>query len=510
MITVKDLNFSYSNTLLYNNINFNVYNNEHVVLVGPNGAGKTTLMKLIAKILTPDSGMISILPNTKVGYLDQYMNLDESLKVKDYLYDVFSDLFKKEADMNKLYEDIALINDPVLIERKLNYAASIQDFLLESDFYQIKSQISNVINGLGLDMTVLENKISHLSSGMRSKVILGKLLLEDNDLLLLDEPTNFLDISHIDWLTKFLNSYQKAYIVISHNEEFLRNIADVVLSIENMEVERYRGNYDFYLKERVVRTNLKKKTYASQQKLIKKEEAFINKNIHRASTSKRAKSRRKLLKRLVLAPKVYEELSYRFSFPISLETGRDVLTLKQLEIGYNSSLVEPLDLTIRKQEKVVITGKNGVGKSTLIKTILNIIPEISGTFNWDKNTKVSYLAQDDFYLSENTAFEEVGNSYPEFDRKEIYSLLATYGIDYEMANRPINTLSGGEQMKIKIALMKNKYANVLILDEPTNHLDVNAKKALKEALDNYLGTLILVSHDKEFYSDLCDYEITLY
>lgn len=512
MIDVNNLSFRYSIDNLYTNLNIRILKGEHIVLVGPNGSGKSTFLKLLARELTPDAGEIVYETNIKIGYLDQYMKIDQNKLVKDYLYDVFISLYNKENEMIKLYEDISYGNlTEKEVERKLLYAESIQNFLIENDFYSIKSLISNVLNGLGLSVDVLGMQIKNLSSGMRSKVILGKLLLENNDLILLDEPTNFLDQVHIEWLTKFLKEYEKSFIVVSHNEKFLRDIATVVFDLSNFTISRYKGNYDFYLTERAIRNEHYDKEYEAQQNYIKETTKFIDKNITRASTSKRAKSRRKMLEKIEVIKKRQTDRDYRFEFPIKLSTGKDVLKVNNLEIGYNNEpLLEPLNMVIRKGEKVAITGMNGIGKSTLIKTIIEKLPKISGSFEWDKNVIINYLGQDEFYLINDTAYQVVNNTYHNFDRKEVFNLLASYGITYEMANRPINTLSGGEQMKIKLALMKKNNGNVLILDEPTNHLDFNAKDALKEALINYEGTLILVSHEKEFYQEICDYEITLF
>lgn len=511
MIEGKNLKFTYGDKQLYNNASFKIFRNEHVVLVGENGVGKSTLMKLIYKNLIPDAGFINWEPNIKIGYLDQYMSLDDELIVKTYLYDVFNDLFEKEKLMNNYYEQISekKVEDKD-VDKILQYAYEIQNYLIEANFYHIKSLVSNIINGLGLSMDVLDKKIKHLSSGMRSKIILAKLLLEENDLILLDEPTNFLDNEHINWLTRYLNDYPNAFLVISHNEKFLNDIAKVVLEISNQEIIRYKGDYNFYLQEREIRLNNKIKQYESQQRLIKETNEFINKNIVRASTSKRAKSRKKMLDKIKIINKVKEKPTYKFHFPIKSQTGKEVLKVKDLSIGYNNiAISEKINFVIRNREKVVITGVNGIGKSTLINTVMGVIPKIEGSIYWDKNASISYLKQDDFYLTNNSAFEVISDEYPNLNKTEIMALLASYGINYDMAQRSINTLSGGEQTKIKIALLQNKYANILILDEPTNHLDYLAKEALKEALINYEGTLILVSHEKEFYEEICDYEISL-
>lgn len=512
MITVKDLKFKYKLEELYNNINIRILDNEHIVLVGPNGSGKSTFLKLLAKELTPNSGEIIYEKNIKVGYLDQYITLNENLIVKDYLYDVFKELFKKENEMNNLYNKISNENlTDHEVNNYLEYAFSIQEYLDKNDFYLIKPIISNIIIGLGLTEDVLNKKIKHLSSGMRSKIILGKLLLEENDIILLDEPTNFLDFEHVKWLETFLKEYKKAFIVVSHNQTFLKNIAEVVFDLDNKNIERYKSSFDKYLLTKEIRNERYDLEYEKQQRFIKTTKDFIDKNINRASTSKRAKSRRKVLEKINVIEKRKEITDYKFSFPIKRQTSKQVLEVNDLLIGYNDiPLVEPISFVIMNRDKVVITGENGIGKTTLIKTILNELTKISGDYVWDENAFINYLAQDDFYLTKQTAFEIVNREYMDLNKTEIYNLLASYGIDFNMANRSINTLSGGEQMKIKLALMKNNKGNVLILDEPTNHLDFNAKNALKEALIDYEGTLILVSHEKDFYEDICDYEISLF
>src|SRR5690625_5194777 len=317
MITVKDLKFKYKLEELYNNINIRILDNEHIVLVGPNGSGKSTFLKLLAKELTPNSGEIIYEKNIKVGYLDQYITLNENLIVKDYLYDVFKELFKKENEMNNLYNKISNENlTDHEVNNYLEYAFSIQEYLDKNDFYLIKPIISNIIIGLGLTEDVLNKKIKHLSSGMRSKIILGKLLLEENDIILLDEPTNFLDFEHVKWLETFLKEYKKAFIVVSHNQTFLKNIAEVVFDLDNKKIERYKSSFDKYLLTKEIRNERYDLEYEKQQRFIKTTKDFIDKNINRASTSKRAKSRRKVLEKINVIEKRKEITDYKFSFPI--------------------------------------------------------------------------------------------------------------------------------------------------------------------------------------------------
>ncbi len=509
LLEVQDLDFSYTEQKLYIGASVRLFAGEHAVLVGPNGSGKSTLLKLLNHIIKPDKGSIDWLPHVKVGYLDQYAKLDPNIKVKQYLYNVFLPLFEKEEQMNNLYKQIAY--KPESEHAKLlTWASDLQDQLMDSNFYAIKSLVGNIIHGLGLTMDVLDQSIDTLSGGMRAKIILGKLLLEESDVLLLDEPTNFLDVKHIEWLTKFLNNYEKAFIVISHHEGFLKDIAKTVLAVESGRISRYKGNFEYYIREREQRQKIQQKAFDNQQAFIKKTESFIKKNIVRASTTKRAQSRRKLLNKIERVHEPHKSKTYHFKFPFSSPTGKKVLTTRNLEIGYDNSLLEPLDIVIRKEEKVAITGKNGVGKSTFIKTILEKISVINGDFEWIDTARISYFAQDEIYQSEITAFQVVQGRYPDFTNKEVMSLLGSHGINYEMANRQMKSLSGGEQTKVRLALMRHEKSNVLIMDEPTNHLDQMAKDALEDALVEYPGTLILVSHETDFYKEICDYEISLY
>jgi ATPase subunit of ABC transporter with duplicated ATPase domains len=509
ILEVENLKFSYSGEQLYQQASMRLFEGEHAVLVGPNGTGKSTLLKLLDKSLKPDAGSVNWMANKKIGYLDQYAKIDPKLLVKSYLYDVFLPLFEKEKEMEKLYLSVA--NEPEEKHEKImHWAADIQEQLLDSDFYKMKSLVGNIIHGLGLQMDILDMQIKHLSGGMRAKIILGKLLLENADVLLLDEPTNFLDVKHIEWLTKFLNGYDKAFIVVSHHEEFLMDIAQTVFALENGQISRYKGDYLFYLSERELRIAQQEKAFVSQQKFIKQTEDFIKKNIVRATTTKRAQSRRKMLAKIERIKAPEQSRNYHFHFPLSRMTGKDVFISTDLEIGYSDSLLEPLNIAILKQEKVAITGKNGVGKSTFVKTILDIIPKLAGDYHWIDTAHIAYFEQESKFEDGITPFQVVHHRYQHFTKKDVMSLLGNHGIDYEMATRDINTLSGGEQTKVRLALLRHQKGNVLILDEPTNHLDFAAKEALKDALINYEGTLILVSHEKEFYQDICDYEISLY
>lgn len=501
VIDVGNLYFKYDDKKLLIDANMRLFKGEHMVLVGPNGSGKTTLLKLITKNLIPDKGSIKYYPNLKIGYLDQHLEVNKHLTIKNYLLEVYTPLFEQEDKMNEIYTNISLSKSKD-VNKDLNIASSIQEYLLESDLYKIKSLLSNIINGLGMDEYILDFTFDKLSGGMREKVMLGKLLLGNYDCLLLDEPTNFLDEIHIKWLTTFLKETDKTFMVVSHDEVFLQNIADVVIAIENNKLVRYKGTYQQYLDTREIKFESTKKAFVAQQKDIKTKQEFVEKNIVRASTSKRAKSVRKALAKLDIIEKPTKPRELTFNFPFSSPTGKEVLKLNELVIGYNKPLLNPITTNIYNGDIVVIRGYNGIGKSTFIKTILNLIDELDGTFKWADTAQINYFSQDNDLDDDLTSFEHLYYEMDVENQKEVYNLLAQYGVTYDQARREFKSLSGGQQTKVRLALLGQYKSNILVLDEPTTHLDYNAKKALKQAITNFPGTTILVTHEKEFYEDL--------
>ena len=509
VITVDNISFGYQNETLFKGASMRLFEGEHACLVGANGSGKSTLMRLLNGDLKPDEGQITMQGRKRIGYLDQYQTLDESLKVKTYLHDVFADLFDAEAKMESLYEAVGTAS-PEKQNKLLNRASAIGEMLVEKDFYAIKSQIGSIIHGLGLTTDVLNQTIETLSSGMRSKVILAKLLLEKADVLLLDEPTNFLDVAHIEWLANFLNQYDKSFIVVSHHNDFLRKVARTVYAIESGEIIRYKGSYDNYLVLREERKAKQQQAYENQQAFIERTETFIKKNIAKAKSSTRAKSRRKMLNKLKRVAPPKSTTTYKFNFPVKRPSGEDVLSIDNLEIGYDTVLIDPISFEVKKGDKLVITGKNGIGKSTLVKTLIQEIDALGGHFQWSDTVSLSYFEQDSQLPGDKTPFEMIREAYPDFDNQTIFSLLGGHGLDASLALRKLSTLSGGEKAKTRLAILRHRLGNVLIADEPTNHLDEQAKSALKDAFIRYEGTLILVSHEPSFYQDVCDYEITLY
>ncbi len=501
ILEVKNLKFGYVGETLLNGIDVRVLPEDHIGLVGANGCGKSTFMNLIAHRLSPDSGEIIWDKNVTFSYLDQYLKVDGDITIADYLYKVYEHLYDKEEEMNNLYSSLEDC-DPEKMDKILNRAQRIQDYLDENNFYRIKSEISNIINGLGIGDDA-KRKLKDLSSGQRGKVFLGKMLLEKNDVLLLDEPTNFLDAAHVEWLTKFLCSYEHPFIVISHNKEFINNISNVIFALENKTIKRYKGNYDSYIVQKEQYLKEYQKNYESQQKYIKKTEEFINKNIVRASTTKRAQSRQKELDKIERLEKPTKEKKVYMSFPFSNSFNCNALEVRKLEIGYDKKLpLDPITLEVGYGEKLVIIGANGVGKSTFLKTILGKLKPKEGRIKLVPYNKILYYEQEYKGKMDITPIEYYKEIYPLEDDGAIRKIYGVIGISGDLACKPLSELSGGELAKVRFARLTRESSNLLILDEPTNHLDKNAKEALKEAIREFPGTVLLVSHEKEFYKSL--------
>ncbi len=505
LLDVENIKFKYTDNDLYNNVSFRILEGEHIVLVGQNGCGKSTFMNIISKNIIPDSGKVIWQPNITFSYLDQHLKVSNDITIEEYLYGVFKPLFDKEKEMNKYYEMLATAPESDY-EKLLNRANYIQEDLEKNDFYAINSTIGNVINGLGINRISMEARLKNLSGGERAKVYLAKLLLEDHDVLLMDEPTNFLDSEHVEWLIKYLNGYKKAFVVISHDEYFIKSIATVVWALFNKTLTKYKGNYDFYLKESEIRNEHYMREYENQQKFIKQTEAFIEKNRVRATSARAAQSRVKMLEHLDRLERPEETKDLHFEFPYSRGLGQEVLKTENLVIGYNKPLLEPINILIKQNQKVAILGKNGVGKSTFLKTILDHIKPINGTYKFNPSADINYFQQVEQY-PDITPVNYLRGFYPLKTDGDLRGILARVGIKGDLAVKSMMALSGGEQTRVRLALMLMKKSNLLILDEPTNHLDINTKEALFEAIEKFPGSVILVSHEKDFYDELVDYEI---
>lgn len=495
LLEITNLSHSFSENVLYKNADFSLNKGEHIGIVGQNGTGKSTLIKLCTGQLLPDDGRIIWQPKTSIGYLDQYAEIDMRLDMKSFLKTAFSHLYDLEEKMNRLYENM---QDGDF--QDLDAAARYQEELERQEFYLIDTKIEQVATGLGLSAIGLDRPIVQMSGGQRAKVILAKLLLEKPDVLLLDEPTNFLDKEHIDWLSEYLCGLSNAFMVVSHDYAFLEKISNRICDIDNYKIEKYYGTYSEFLKKKTALRENYIRQYSAQQKEIKKTEEFIRKNIA-GRKSKMARGRQKQLDRMDKMEAIEQkEVVPFFCFREMPLTNTEHLDIKHLSVGYQYPILSDIDFVIKGGQKVVITGFNGIGKSTLLKTLVGKLKVLNGSFSFSEQVKLRYFEQDLYWENEEeTPIQIVSNCYPSLTIKEVRKNLACCGIVGEHAMQAISTLSGGEQAKVKICLLTLTPCNFIIMDEPTNHLDIQAKQSLRTALKEFKGTVLLVSHEPDFY-----------
>ncbi len=505
ILRINKLSHMYDNKVLFKDADLSINNGEHVGIVGLNGAGKSTFINIIAHNISQDAGEVIWLNGIRYGYLDQHADIDRSLTVMEYLQTSFNHLYELDQKLQKLYEDMGSVTDDKELERMIDKSNRMLDTLTREHFYDIEAQIKKVANGLGVYAFGYDTLISTLSGGQRAKLMLAKLILEEPDVMLLDEPTNFLDVEHIDWLIKFLNASEKTFMVISHDTDFLNGVCRYVVSIENGSIRKYTGNYDQFLVQHEMAVKQYEEDYIRQQAEIKKMEDYIARNKARAATAGMANSRKKMLDRIEVMAKPATVLDAHFDFPCVMLNTKDMLNVNELEIGYDHVLLPPISFNMRGDTKLWIRGTNGIGKSTMLKTLMGFIPRLGGSFNFHIAAKPAYLEQDpSFRNTAQTPYDYISDCFPRFGAREIRSELSKVGIKGEMSLRHICDLSGGEQVRVRILTIMNTTSNILILDEPTNHLDVRAKDVLLEALKKYDGALLLVSHEKQFAEAVCN------
>lgn len=495
LLEITNLSHSFRENVLYKNAGFSLNKGEHIGIVGQNGTGKSTLIKLCTGQLLPDDGRIIWQAKTSIGYLDQYAEIDMGLDMKNFLKTAFSHLYDLEEKMNCLYENM---QDGDF--QDLDTAARYQEELERQNFYLIDTKIEQVAAGLGLSAIGLDRPIAQMSGGQRAKVILAKLLLEKPDVLLLDEPTNFLDKEHIDWLSEYLCGLSNAFMVVSHDYSFLEKISNRICDIDNHTITKYYGTYSEFTKKKTTLREDYIRQYSAQQKEIKKTEEFIRKNIA-GRKSKMARGRQKQLDRMDKMEAIEQkEVVPFFHFREMPLTNTEHLSVKHLSVGYHYPILADIDFSINGGQKVVITGFNGIGKSTLLKTLVGKLDVLNGSFSFSEQVKLRYFEQDLYWQNEEeTPIQIVSNCYPSLTVKEVRKNLACCGIIGEHAMQAIGTLSGGEQAKVKICLLTLTPCNFIIMDEPTNHLDIQTKQSLRIALEEYKGTVLLVSHEPNFY-----------
>lgn len=501
LLEVKNLSHTFGDKLLYKNASFELYKGEHMGLVGRNGVGKSTLIKTLIGEVIPDEGQVKWHPKTKVGHLDQYAQLNGAQTIFAYLRTAFEYLYAIEQELEAVNDRLTQTGDMALVEESIR----LQEELEAHDFYALDGHIQKVASGLGITALGMDSEIGKLSGGQRAKVILAKLLLDEPDVLLLDEPTNFLDHEHVEWLAKYLKGFPNAFILISHDFEFLERVTTCICDMENGQIQKYHGSYLDYLRQKAEKDEQYRRQYESQRKLIKRTEEYIARNKARASTAGMARGRQKQLDKIERLPPPTKMPKPHFSFPYTPVTAQNVLEIRGLEVGYYYPLLPKLDFAVKNRSRVVITGFNGIGKSTLLKTLIGEIPKLSGEFAFAENVKIGYFEQDLRWEDEGaTPLSVIADAYPKMAQKDVRKALSRCGISAEHALQPVGTLSGGEQAKVKLCRLMLTPYNLLIFDEPTNHLDKDAKEALLQAIKEFEGTVLLVSHEQSFYKDWAD------
>ncbi|MCX7746124.1 MAG: ATP-binding cassette domain-containing protein [Clostridia bacterium] len=500
ILNVENVSHGFGARKILENASFRLLKGEHVGLVGANGEGKSTFLNIITGTLMPDEGKVEWCSRITTGYLDQHTILEKGKSIREVLREAFQHMFDLEQEMLQIYEKMSDASDRE-IETMMEDVGDIQSTLEHSGFYIIDAKIEEVANGLGLGEIGLDKDVSDLSGGQRAKVLLTKLLLQNPMILILDEPTNFLDENHIYWLKNFLKNYENSFILVSHDIPFLNDVVNVIYHVENAVLTRYTGNYDQFQQMYQLKKQQTQQAYEKQQKEIERLEDFIARNKARVATTNMAKSRQKKLDKMEIIEKVREKVKPVFKFREARAPGRFVFQAENLVIGYGEPLTKPLAISLERGKKVAIKGVNGLGKSTLLKTLLGVQKPVAGEVKLDDYLYPGYFEQESGRYNSNTALEEVWNEYPGMSNGEVRAALAKCGLTNEHITSQMMVLSGGENAKVRLCKLMLKDVNWLILDEPTNHLDVDAKEELKRALKEFKGTILLVSHEPEFYED---------
>ncbi len=502
ILNVENVTHGFGARQILNNASFRLLKGEHIGLVGANGEGKSTFLNIITGKLMPDEGKIEWCRHITTGYLDQYSTLEKGKTIRGVLQDAFSHLAELEQEMLSLYDKMADCSEEEM-NQALEDVGEIQNILEYSGYYTIDAKISEYANGLGLGEIGLDRDVTELSGGQRAKVLLAKVLLENPMILILDEPTNFLDENHIAWLKNFLQNYENAFILVSHDIAFLNDVVNVIYHVENAVLTRYTGNYDDYLRMYELKKRQIAQAYEKQQKEIADLQDFIARNKARIATTNMAKSRQKKLDKMEKITLTAERIKPSFSFNTARTPGKAVIECRDLVLGYDEPLTKPVSLIIERGKKIAIKGVNGLGKSTLLKTLLKIIPPVSGTVEHDQFLEPGYFEQEENTTSD-TPLQTIWDEFPAMTNAEVRAALARCGLTTEHITSQMRVLSGGENAKVRLCRIILKNINLLVLDEPTNHLDTDAKEELKRAVKEFKGTVLLVSHEPEFYIDVAD------
>lgn len=501
ILNVENLSHGFGDRAIFNNVSFRLLKGEHIGLIGANGEGKSTFMNIITGRLQPDEGKIEWSKKVRVGYLDQHTVLQKGMTIRGVLTSAFDFLLEMDRELSEIYEKMGEAEAEQL-QTLMDEAGTLQDLMTMHDFYMIDAKVEEVGRALGLTEIGLDKDVSELSGGQRTKVLLGKLLLEKPDILLLDEPTNYLDQEHIEWLKRYLNDYENAFILISHDIPFLNSVVNLIYHMDNQELNRYVGDYDKFQEVYAMKKAQLEAAYNRQQKEIADLRDFVARNKARVSTRNMAMSRQKKLDKMDVIELASEKPKPEFQFKEARTPGRYIFRTLNLVIGYDEPLSSPLNLEMERGEKIVLTGANGIGKTTLLKSILGLTKPLFGSVEQGDYLEIGYFEQEMDQNISTTCIEEIWREFPAYTQYEVRSALAKCGLTTKHIESLVKVLSGGEQAKVRLCKLINKASNVLVLDEPTNHLDADAKSELKRALQAYKGSILMVCHEPEFYEGL--------
>ena len=490
---------------VFSNVKMEINDKDRIAIVGRNGAGKSTLLKIISGEIDFDNGERTVSKDTTIGYLSQEFIVREDLSIYEEMITCFNEIIELEKELEKISYELTsenIENNPGLLDKY----DRLQNQVLTHKDYHYKSKIDSVLYGLDFDKEVFNKKVSTFSGGEKTRLSMAKLLLSEPDLLILDEPTNHLDMENVAWLENYLSSYNGAIVIVSHDRYFIDKVVSVVYNLEFGKLKKYVGNYSNFLRQYEEDYEKNLKEYVSQKKDIKRLEEFVQKNIARASTSKMAKSRQKVLDKMeIIDNPRKDDKAANIEFRIKEQSGRDVLIINDLQVGYEEQVGQKYNFSVYKGDRLAIVGKNGIGKSTLIKTIAKKQKKLGGNIQYGSKVSLGYYDQKQAeFESSKTILNELWDEYPLMKEAEVRTVLGRFLFRGDDVLKIVRDLSGGEKARLQLAKLMLEKNNLLILDEPTNHLDITSKQVLEEALENYEGTILFVSHDRYFINKIAN------
>ncbi len=507
ILTVEKMSHSFGGRIIFEDVSFRLLKGEHIGLVGANGEGKSTFMNIITNKLKPEEGKVTWSNKVKVGFLDQNSTLQDEMSIYDVLKSAFIDLVQLENDIAEAYNQMMDLSDEEM-DQLLEKIGNMQEHLEQRDYYNLDQKINEVASAFDLLHLDLDTKVSNLSGGQRVRVLIAKLLLEKPDILLLDEPTNYLDENHISWLKNYLKEYENAFILISHDIDFMNDVINVVYHVEAPMLTRYKGDYNEFRRIYEINKAQMEKAYERQNQEIAKLEDFIARNKARVATRGMANSRAKKLDKMERIEIKGEKPKNHFNFIMGKTPHKIIVETNELVLGYTTELCKPINMVIEKGEKIALVGANGLGKTTLLKTLMGTVNPFKGNCDTQNHLSIGYFEQEE-PASDLSVIDELWREYPSFSQYEIRKSLAKCGLTNDQIESKVKVLSGGERAKLKLAKLMYKEHNVLFLDEPFNHLDQDAKEELVRALKEYSGTIVIVSHEPEFYRQVVDKIVNL-